>query len=196
MIPKRYLAATMAWTLAIAGAIGMSSIAQAANPVAWTFSAFTDGSDDSWTSPTSIDTGFDQYSVDYEITVIDIQTNKGLFVLADLIFFGLDPNSLLGSEVVGELPQTLYTGAVDFSGTGADVILGINGTGQGYASLANVVLGTVNLPLLGDTEIQSLAIGGTINAIGSNIPEPASLLLIGSVAMPLMMRRRRHVSAA
>lgn len=151
----------------------------------WNFFMESTGQDASWVSPTRLDTHFPQYAYAYTLTQVEVRLDFGIFGeqwqdASDQI----PPEDTSGSGTFGALPQDFINETIGEPGIlVADVHVGIDATGQGFAQLSNVSFGSLlGLPLTG------VRVGGNIEVQG--IPEPATACLLGLGLCALARRPR------
>lgn len=163
-----------------------ANIAGAASSVSWTIDETLTRAETElhWTSPSAIEVGLDEYAYAYEITRIEATT---------LLFgapFTIDVAPLLGADtelVGGGVSLTLPTVLIDeelsdaTTGTSARVFIEVDAFGFGQAAFTNVVLGAVNVPVLGRREIESVRIEGFVSLEGLGEGEPSDFTGDGAV---------------
>jgi hypothetical protein len=170
---------TICMLMVLAVAFGSTEKAAGVNPAEWDFSLETYGSDASWTSLTNVDTGYPQYDYVWELTYADVNvSNNWVSVLGYIV-----PSS--GSGSASGLPFEIldqdYLGPGMFGG---HVHSYVDGSGFGHVDITNVYLGTS--PYI----VDSFRCGGTLDVTGI-IPEPATIVLLGTAGIWIFTRKKR-----
>jgi hypothetical protein len=150
------------------------ALASALNPVTWTLDETINRGQTSrfWTSPTAIDLGLQGYSYSYEIT--RVQATVLSFVTVDVTDQIAQSFALTGGGTAPALPATLLDAALNDTSTGtmADVHIYVDSSGLGRANFTNIALGTTNVPLFGNRNIDKIRVEATITLSGVLPPLP------------------------
>lgn len=180
------------FVIAIASLLLTAPAAWADNPVNWSFFVETTGQDASWTSPTNLDLGFPSHDYNYEITTLELRVDRGILGEDWESFLSfLDLEDRVGGGSFGPLPATLANEVLSEGDLSANVTIGVDDTGQGFAQITNVQLGEVFGGLF---DITGIRIGGNVTITA--LPEPASAaMLLGGVGLIVIRRRPSRRSA-
>ena len=175
------------------GLLGPTSTVLADNPVLWDdLYVESFGGDASWDSATNIDTGFPFYEGSFAVGIA-VQLGGFLWVNVD--------NPADSGIFPGPLPITFIDDNIEFDDGGVittlDIVLDVDALGQGHVNISNVSFGT-----FGGEQITGVKVGapgvtfatdpGTIELMGTNVPEPTTLALCGLAAIPFLSARRRR----
>jgi hypothetical protein len=123
--------------------------------VTWAFDLETTGQDISWMSPTSVDPAASVYWTSYVITLVEVDV-----CWIGIPFNGIDvtdqlPPDLAASslEIPGPAPITILNQPVLFPdppaapAVSADLSMGLDASGCGFADASNIILGTLDVDL-------------------------------------------------
>lgn len=150
------------------------ALASALNPVTWTLDETINRGQTSrfWTSPTAIDLGLQSYSYSYKIT--RVQATVLSVVTVDVTEQIAQSFDLTGAGTAPALPATLIDAALNDTSTGtmADVLIYVDSSGFGRADFTNIVLGTTNVPIFGNRNIDKIRVEATISLSGVLPPLP------------------------
>ena len=157
--------------LGVVWTLGIALSASAANPVQWSIVEQVNRTDSTktWNSPTAVDLGKMLWHYDFEITkVTGTVSVPFLGELTQDITGSLPPEALGGAGDTRDLPSVLLNEAIaePTTGTSANVLVEVTNLGFGRMVLSNVVLGSVDLPLLGSRPIQRINIEASVDVIG------------------------------
>ncbi|HEX7009534.1 MAG TPA: PEP-CTERM sorting domain-containing protein [Phycisphaeraceae bacterium] len=174
------------FVIAVASMLLAAPAAWADNPVNWSFLVETTGQDVTWTSPTNLDLGFPSHDYNYEITQLELRVDRGILGEDWESFLSfLDSGDRVGGGSFGPLPAILANEVLSEGELSANVTIGVDDTGQGFAKITNVQLGEAFGGLF---DITGIRIGGDVNITA--LPEPASLSLLAMGGLLLARRRR------
>ena len=142
----------------------------------WMFDFTTTGQDVSWMSPTSVDPAAAEYSMGYDLTLIEVDVQWGIFTIDDIDVTDQVPVADRSgqAQVLGPAPVTFVANSVVFPdppaapSVAADLTIGIDAGGFGTASATNVTLGTAVVDLgpfgVQTVDILSVRVVGTVTA--------------------------------
>lgn len=154
----------------------------------WSFDELTTGQDIAWVASTNVDPNADQYDSTYEITLVEVGVEWlgipfGSFDVTDQIPAELLSNS---GSAPGPAPITILNESIIFpeppatTAVGADLLMGINGAGNGFLDATNIVLGTYEVDLgfpigVQTVDIVSLRVAGQVTVAAINNAVTADL---------------------
>ena len=164
------------WTTLVAATLA-APLAHAGET--WTFDVTTTGQDVSWNSPTSVDPAASVYAVEYLISLVEVDVTWNGIPFNNIDVTNQVPPELQSDtvEVVGPAPVSAINQSivvppppepVAFS---ANLSMGLDAGGFGFASATNVTLGTltVNLPIFGNqlVTLTSVRLAGQLTIHGA-----------------------------
>ena len=146
-------------------------VARADNPVQWTIVEELQRTDSTktWVSPTAIDLGKMAWRWDYEITKVTGAVNLGVFGDFTQDITSVIPAEVrIGSGETHDLPAVLLDDMIveSESGSSVDIFVEIDNLGFGRAEFSNIMLGTIDVALFGERQIERINLEGNVQIIG------------------------------
>jgi hypothetical protein len=152
-------------------ALVLLSAAAWAAPVTWTFDLATTGQDVFWTSPTPVDPAANWYVVSWNISLVEVTLKPPFFPEFTVnVTDQIPPEDRIGTNTHnGPAPILAFNNHVAYPAPPAqpaieaDVQMGLDAAGYGYANVTNVVLGTLvyqGVPM----QVKRIHMAGTITA--------------------------------
>lgn len=168
--------------VAAAAMAGASTGAQAA-PIVWDFTIEALSENDvSWLSPSTLPDGFASYDYTYNVTNAEVRIDLDIVE----IWQSIPGATSSGNGSFSGFPTVLISDSVDEGDNAANIVVGINDAGRGYAELTDLQFGT----FIG--EVTGLRFAGNIQI--TPVPEPAGVALVGLGVMAIVLRRPRRVA--
>jgi hypothetical protein len=156
--------------------LGAATMACADYPQDWSFDLATTGQNVSWTAPTALPPTADWYTVDWQLTSVIVTVKYSVLPAFDVNVTDQIPAENRTGEATADGPAPLvavsqhvaYPDPPATPSFAGDLVIGLNATGYGYATLTNITLGTmqVSVPPFGlvTVQIKGVRVQGTLHA--------------------------------
>lgn len=145
-----------------------------------------------WASNTAIAPNYSEYEYSYQIIRLDANLNfLGWTNVTDLLEDYAGEYMSSGGTVDGPAPVILFDKTVQHEDPTAtiDMVVGFDEEGYGNVLIRTMEIGS--LPLVGTPSGFKLWIDITATPLGDPIPEPISMILFGTCALPMLLRRKK-----